>query len=202
MAAIAFDLADEVLDSAEVSDTIQINAFQKKAIWTVEIPEEGIYSYVVTEVTRDGMTLKEQAEARKKSRSLERTKVYRVEGPVRGKLMPLSVKAFGGFPSLGHVFAENPDAAEVKLMPLIADTIEVIGAGVIIAASPRERYETLENLAIDVDEVEETIALAEAEDDRETVRALRRAVRLGEKRLAAITKGKEKKKEEGQVSLF
>lgn len=202
VAAIKFNLADEVLDSAEVSDAIQIDSFQKKNIWTMEIPGEGIYSYIVTEIKKEAMSLQEQAEAKKRSKSVERTKLYRVEGPVKGKLMPLTVKAFHGFPEIGKVFAENMDAAEVKIMPLIANTIEIVGTGVLIAAAPRERYETIENLAIEVSQIEETIAEAEREDDRDTVRALRRAIRLGEQRVAAIARGKEKKTEEGQVALF
>lgn len=201
-AAIQFTLADEILDNAEVSDLIQVGEFQKKSIWVMDVPGEGTYSYIITEIAREAMTLPEQIEMKKYMKCVERTKLYRLEGPVKGKLMPLSVKAFSGYPLLGKVYAENMDAAEARLIPLMATTIEVVGSGVLIAAAPRESYETLENLTIEVSQVEEAIAAAEADDDRDTVRALRRAIRLGEQRISAIQRGKEKKVEEGQVALF
>ena len=201
-AALEFSIVDEILDEMEVSDLITISDLERKTIWHLEVPEQGTFSFVLTEVEYDALTLPQRTALKKAARNVSRTKLYRLEGPVKGKLMPLSVKCFKGFPLLKEVFAENMDAAEVKLFPVMAGTIEVIGAGVIIHAAPRERYETVENLAIEVSQLEETIAVAEAEDDRDTVRALRRAIRLGEKRLAAITRGKEKKNEDGQVSLF
>lgn len=200
--AIKMSVVDEILDEAEVSDIISVGDFQKKSIWLLTLPDGEMYSYIITEIEKEAMTLPELAEMKRKARSAERTKLYKVEGPIRGKLMPLSVKAFTGYPELGKVYAENMDSAEVKFIPLIEGTIELIGNGVIISASPRERFEVLENLMIQVDEVDETIAAAEADGDRDTVRALRRAVRVGEKRLADITRGKEKKNEDGQVSLF
>ena len=200
--AMKMSIVDEILDGAEVSDIISVGDFQKKAIWLLPLPDGEVYSYIITEIGKEAMSLPELAEMKRKARSAERTKLYKVEGPVHGKLMPLSVKAFTGYPELGKVYAENMDSAEVKFIPLIEGTIELIGNGVVISASPRERFEVLENLMIKVDEVDETIAAAEAEGDRDTVRALWRAVRIGEKRLAAITRGKEKKNEDGQVSLF
>lgn len=202
MAAIQMTIVDEILDEIEVSDVIQIDDFKKSSIWYMEVPNEGTYSFIVSEISREALTLPQRVALKRAARCEARTKMYRLEGPIKGKIMPLSVKCFTGYPVIHEVFAENSEQAEMKLFPFIASTIEVVGSGVLISASPRERYETLENLTIDVSAVEETIALAESEDDRDTVRALKRAIRMGEKRLAAITKGKEKKNEEGQVSLF
>lgn len=199
---LEFTLADQILDEMEVSDLISISDVERKTIWHMEVPEQGIFSFIVTEKDYDALTLPQRAALKKAARNAARTKLYRLEGPVNGKLMPLSVKCFKGFPLLTEVFAENMDAAEVKLFPVMAGTIEVIGAGVIIHAVPRERYETTENLIVPVEQVEEAISTAEDEGDRDTVRALRRAIRLGEQRISAISRGKEKKVEEGQVALF
>ena len=200
--ALEFSIADEILDEMEVSDLIAISDLERKTIWHLDVPDQGIFSFVLTEVEYDALTLPQRAALKKAARNVSHTKLYRLEGPVKGKLMPLSVKCFRGFPLLKEVFAENMDSAEAKLFPVMAGTLEVIGAGVIIHAAPRERYETIENLTIEVSQVEEAIATAEADEDRDTVRALRRAIRLGEQRVAAITRGKEKKVEEGQVALF
>lgn len=202
--ALQFNIADEILDEMVVSDLISIGSFEKKTIWHLEVPGEGVFSYVVTEIEKEALTLPQLVELKKKARNVSRTKMYRLEGPIKGKIMPLSVKCFTGYPVLKEVFAENMDMAESKLIPVVAGTLEIVGAGVLIVASPRESYETKENLVIPVDKVEETIAAAESEDevDRDTVRALRRAIRLGEQRVSAIQRGKEKKVEEGQVTLF
>ena len=202
MAALELNIVDEILDEIEVSDTISISSLERKTIWHMNVPDQGVYSFVITEKEYDALKLPERVALKKAARSIERTKMFILEGPIRGKIMPLSVKAFRGYPTLCTIFAENMEQAELKLFPKIAATVEVVGAGVIISAFPRERFETVENLIIKVEAIEETIAEAEREGDRETIRALKRAVRMGERRLSAITRGKEKKNEDGQVSLF
>lgn len=202
--ALEFTLADQILDEMEVSDLISISDMERKTIWHMEVPEQGIFSFIVTEKDYDALTLPQRAALKKAARKVERTKLYILEGPVRGKLMPLSVKCFTGFPVLAECYCENMDAAEARLIPAMANTLEIVGAGVIISASPRERYETTENLLVPVEQVKEAISVAESEDevDRDTIRALKRAIRLGEQRISAIQRGKEKKIEEGQVALF
>lgn len=202
MSALEISLVDEILDEAVVSDLIEVDSFKKSVIWHMEVPDEGIYSFILSEINKEGLTLPQRVALKKASRNESRTKMYRLEGPVKGKIMPLSVKAFTGYPILKEVFAENMDQAEMKLIPEMASTIEIVGAGVMIAAAPREAYETIDNLSTSAEDVEEIIAKAAEEGDRDTIRALRRAIRLGEQRLSAIQRGKAKKDEEGQVSLF
>lgn len=202
MSAVKISVVDEIMDEMEVSDLIQVGDFRKATIWHMDVPNEGIYSFILSEISQEALTLPQRVALKKAARCEARTKMYRLEGPVRGKLMPLSVKAFTGYPVLDEIFAENMDQAEARLIARMASTIEIVGAGVMIAASPRESYETRENLTISVEDVDAAIASAEQEGDRDTVRALRRAIRLGEQRISAISRGKEKKVEEGQVALF
>ena len=202
MSAVKLSVVDEIMDEMEVSDLIQIGDFRKATIWHMELPNEGIYSFILSEISQEALTLPQRVALKKAARCEARTKMYRLEGPVRGKLMPLSIKAFTGYPILDEIFAENMDQAEARLISRMAATIEVVGAGVMIAASPRESYETCENLMMSVEDIDEAIASAEEEGDRDTVRALKRAIRLGEQRISAIARGKEKKVEEGQVALF
>lgn len=202
MPAIELNLIDEILDEAEVSDLISVGEFTQKTIWHMEVPGDDVYSFVLSEIQQEALTLPQKVALKKAARCESRTKMYRAEGPIRGKLMPISVKCFGGLPILGEVFAENWEQAETKLIPKMTSTMEIVGNGVLISAVPRERYEIKENLLVSTNEVEESISAAEADGDRDTVRALRRAIRLGEQRVAAIQRGKEKKVEEGQVALF
>lgn len=202
MPAIELTPIDEILDEVEVSDLIPVGKFVAKTIWHMEVPDSGTYSFVLSQIEREALTLPQQVALKKAARNVERTKMYVLEGVIKGKLMPLSVKCFRGLPVLAEIYAENWEQAEARLIPVMASTMEVVGNGVIISAVPREHFETTENLSVEISEVEEAISIAETAGDRDTVRALKRAIRLGEQRVAAIQRGKEKKVEEGQVALF